>query len=491
MLYDFIQCPHRLSLDLFEDPFKRDPINPFIKLLWEKGINYEKEVIQKLNQPFLDLSTYFGSEKLKMTNDAMEKGEDLIYGGRIAADDLIGEPDLLRKDNHGYIAGDIKSGAGLEGENDLTVGKPKKHYAVQLALYTDILERLKKSTGRTPFIWDIHGQEIIYNLDAPQGLRKSATWWEEYENCLATTRELASQKITTRPTLSSTCKLCHWRTLCLKHLKLKKDLSLIPELGRSRRDAMYDHFESVSDLADANLENFIQGSKTIFHRIGVGTLQKFHTRAKLLTQPHYGPYLKENVHFPTIDLELFFDIETDPMRDICYLHGFLERKGKNISTENYVSFFADNPTPEDEKRAFAEALEYIKKCQPCAIYYYSAYEKIQWKKLQEKYPQIATQKDIENIFESFLTIDLYNDIVRDKTEWPTNDYSIKTLASFLGFKWRDPSPSGAESIEWYHRWVDNKSDDIKRRILKYNEDDCIATRVLLEDIQKLPVKRNL
>lgn len=29
------------------------------------------------------------------------------------------------------------------------------------------------------------------------------------------------------------------------------------------------------------------------------------------------------------------------------------------------------------------------------------------------------------------------------TEWPTRDYSIKTLARHLGFAWRDAHPSGA------------------------------------------------
>jgi len=38
------------------------------------------------------------------------------------------------------------------------------------------------------------------------------------------------------------------------------------------------------------------------------------------------PYLKEAISFPCHARELFFDIETDPMRDICYLHGFLERR---------------------------------------------------------------------------------------------------------------------------------------------------------------------
>jgi len=77
----------------------------------------------------------------------LSRGDTLIYGGRISADGLLGEPDLLRWTQGGYVAGDIKSGAGVEGASEDTDGKPKKHYAVQLALYTDILERMGFSGG--------------------------------------------------------------------------------------------------------------------------------------------------------------------------------------------------------------------------------------------------------------------------------------------------------------------------------------------------------
>jgi hypothetical protein len=64
-------------------------------------------------------------------------------------DDLLGMPDLLRKEMGGYVPGDIKSGAGEEGGGEDSNGKPKLHYAVQLALYVDILERLGLAAGRS------------------------------------------------------------------------------------------------------------------------------------------------------------------------------------------------------------------------------------------------------------------------------------------------------------------------------------------------------
>ena len=74
------------------------------------------------------------------------------------------------------------------------------------------------------------------------------------------------------------------------------------------------------------------------------------------------------------------------MRDICYLHGFVERDGRDNATEKFVAFFADECTPASERAAFAAAWAYMRDNRPCAIYYYSKYERTIYRKLQEKYP---------------------------------------------------------------------------------------------------------
>ncbi|HPL63007.1 MAG TPA: TM0106 family RecB-like putative nuclease [Syntrophales bacterium] len=482
LLYNYVRCPHRVAMDLFEDPERRDPVNPFVQLLWDRGHSFEKEVVEQLDLPYTDLKEYRGFEKERLTLEAMSRGDGLIYGGRIAADDLAGEPDILRNDGNGYAAGDIKSGAGLEGANEDSDGKPKLHYAVQLSLYTDILERNGLSAGRNPFVWDVHGEEVAYSLDDPQGPRKKTTLWEEYGRALDRVRDIAARRAHTLPAHSSGCSLCHWRTACRRRLEGMDDLSLIPDLGRTARDALLARVKCREDLAAADLGAFLSGDKTCFRGIGPDTLRKFQERARLQLATGARPYLKGPVSFPQAECELFFDVETDPMRDVCYLHGFLERRGEN---ERYVYFFAGEPTAEEEKRAFAHALGFIRGSAPCVVYYYSAYERTVWKRLQEKYPDVTDEEEIFALFNPDRAVDLYHHVVRPKTEWPTCDHSIKTLASHLGFAWRDPNPSGAASIEWYHRWTQSREPSVRQRIFEYNEDDCIAMRVLLEGIKNM------
>jgi predicted RecB family nuclease len=483
MLYDLVSCPHRLWMDLYGDPADRDAINPFVQMLWEKGSLYEADVIDETGTPFLDLSIYAGDEKERRTTDAMQQGVPLIYSGRMCEEGLLGDPDLLRKEAGGYIAGDIKSGAGEEGDENNR--RPKKHYAVQLALYTDILARKGLSAGRRAFVWDVHGEDVSYDFETPLGVRDPRTLWDYYLQTLHAAENIVNHGAPTQAAYSSgVCKLCHWYSSCLMQLTATDDLTLIPQLGRSKRDVMADRIGTISELATINPDAFLQGKKTVFPGIGPDTLAKFHERAKLISAGDQAkPYLRAPVSLPVSERELFFDIEVDPMRDHCYLHGFVERFGGDNAGERFVAFFADEASEDAEREAFAGAWRYIQDAQPCAIYYYSKYERTIYRKLQQRYSDVCTADEIEALFDPARAVDLYFDVVLKATEWPTRDYSIKTLAKYLGFNWRDTHPSGAASIEWFDRWIKTGDPSVKQRILDYNEDDCRATRVLLDGIR--------
>ena len=62
----------------------------------------------------------------------------------------------------------------------------------------------------------------------------------------------------------------------MKRLKESDDLTMIPELGRSKRDVMYDDLCTVTALAHTKPETFIDGKKTAFAGVGPDTLLKFH-----------------------------------------------------------------------------------------------------------------------------------------------------------------------------------------------------------------------
>ncbi len=489
MLYSYTTCPHRVTLDRFGDPADRDEVSPFVELLWERGHAFERETIEALGFPFLNLRDVPPAQKEDLTLRAMQEGERLIYGGRISHGRLLGEPDLLRRTESGYIPGDIKSGAGVEGANEDSDGKPKRHYAVQLGLYSDILQQLGLATTKDSFVWDIHGEEIPYDLARPRTKTGKIPMWDEYGVVLARVEEIADRHLQTTSGLISACALCHWRSHCRREIVAADDLTLISELGRSTREKFPPDLSTVAELSGTDLSDLVAGDKSTIPGIGAKTLQKYHARAVLQKQEKPAPYFTEEVRLPASDTELFFDIETDPFRGLCYLHGFVERTGRDSATEQYVAFFAEEAIPEDERDAFAQAWAYVQECLDAVVYYYSHYERTIWKQLARRYPDVATEDDMTALFEEDRFVDLYSDVVKSKMVWPTYSLSLKTLATFLGFAWRDTDPSGTGSIQWFHEWVETGDDAIRRRILEYNEDDCRATRVLVDALRGLAVPR--
>ena len=238
-------------------------------------------------------------------------------------------------------------------------------------------------------------------------------------------------------------------------------------------------------VAACRPDDFVTGARTEFAGVGPERLRTFHERAKLLSTAGARAYLKHPVELPVSDLEIFFDIEADPMRDIVYLHGFVHREHRDPETERFFAFTAERATPEAEREAFRQAMDHVAAHPAATVYYYSKYERTAYRKLQRRFPEVCGLEDVDALFEPRRAVDLYFDVVTRATEWPTRNHSIKALAKHLGFRWRDSDPSGAASIEWYNRWIETGDRAVLQRILDYNEDDCKATLVLLDGIRDL------
>ncbi len=487
-IYDYVSCPHRVLLDVYADPAQRDEPNAFIELLWQEGMDHEEAVLSKLGVT-ANLRDVPIEEREQATRAAMARGEPLIYRGRITTVGRVGEPDLLERVGHGYVPGDIKSGAGLEDEEH-GGARLKKTYAFQLAHYVGILEDEVlggwEGESRRAFIIDRSAERVSYELMQQQGARMLQSWWDAYQDALQSVTDILTGVQTTRPALGATCKLCHWYSRCKRDVIARDDLTQIAELGRSKRDVLMAAFPTVLDLAASSPEDFVRGKKTDFPGIGPETLHKLHARARLLKTPGARPYLKLPVMLPVATNEVYFDIEADPMRDVVYLHGFVERRHGEPRTARFLAQFAEGVEPEHEQRVFAASWRYlVERVKNSVVYYYSKYERTAYKKLARKYPDVCSETDVEELFALPAMVDLYTDVVKKATEWPTYDQSIKTLAQYLGFRWRDTHPSGAASIEWYHRWIESGDPAIRQRILDYNEDDCLATGVVVDGVRQL------
>jgi predicted RecB family nuclease len=58
---------------------------------------------------------------------------------------------------------------------------------------------------------------------------------------------------------------------------------------------------------------------------------------------------------------------------------------------------------------------------------------------------------------------------------PIESYTLKLIAKWLGFEWRNSAANGAQAICWYSQWLETSDPQFLNDIVLYNEDDCLAT----------------
>lgn len=495
LLYNYIKCPHRVWRDIYgPQDEKIQETNPFVELLWQKGVQHEEKIVAGLGE-YLDLSKGSLDERFQKTLEALKNKIPLIYQGVLKHENLLGIPDLLKRLPDGsYMPVDIKSGMGVEGADEETgdEGKPKKHYAVQLCLYNDLLKKLGFANHNNGKIIDIDGQKVEYDLVAFMGVKIKTTWWEEYEKIKKFVEFLINNQHQNKPAMVSICKLCPWYLSCQKWCEENRDLSNIFYVGRSVRDTINEDLliDKIDDFLTIDVNEVMKQKKTekkknkdFLHGIAEGNLTKALNRAKILYKTK-KPVLYSPVIFPQVDYELFFDIEDDPTQEFVYLHGIYERNGKK---ERFLDFTATKLSKPAEKEAWWKFWDYIRSLPQdnFAVYYYSPHEKTIYRRLQKRYPEVISEQDLEAFFGNPNVIDLYNEVIMKQTDWPTGSYGLKALATYLGFKWRDETPSGALSIQWFNKYLEKNDPKILERILLYNEDDCKATMVVKDAISKL------
>ena len=123
---------------------------------------------------------------------------------------------------------------------------------MQLGLYLDVLERLGLSAGRKAFVWDVHGDEVIYDFKEPRGPRTPETLWDAYQDTLEDAYSIIGRSQDPKPARAAICKLCHWHSFCQRELEAADDLTLVPQLGRARRDLMEKEIPTVAALAECD-----------------------------------------------------------------------------------------------------------------------------------------------------------------------------------------------------------------------------------------------
>lgn len=462
-LYNYTHCAHRVYLDAHGDPAERGAVSRFVELLWEMGLQTEREYLAVLGKAaYEDLQGYSLEEAERATRTLMVRGAECIYQGVIRAGHYLGRPDLLvRRDDarsrlgpYYYEAVDIKAGRGWE-QREGQRRRFKEHYAFQILFYRMILETLQ---GYAPPVGH------IVNVDKEIEAFDPANFEADFRAALADAERLVAGRERSEPVLGSHCHLCHWYAHCRRWVEANQDPSGIYFVGRIKFELKKAGLATIADIAAMDVAQYLKGPKKI-PGLGEKTLRRIKERAQVIRSGR--PRIRAGYHFPPAAREIYFDIEDDPTRNHTYLYGMVvvEQDGRSA----YRYFLAERP--EDEQDTVRAFWEFLATNEEVVYYVYSPKERTTLRRLMTRY------KLDEAVYERYLEreYDLYTDLVVKYSDWPTYSYGIKQIAQKIGFAWRDPDPSGINSIVWYNAWLaDPTREDLRQRLLEYNEDDCRA-----------------
>jgi len=449
----------------------------------------------------------------------------VVFEPRLRSASRFGTPDLLLWINDGYCPVIIRAhrttdpGSGavisqLDHPTDCALWptrKPRAHAADALALahHYRLLADLGLAasaakggvigSGQLP---GVHaeasdGEIVLWHLlDAPESCVLA-----DYDRRYADRLLVASAAATGAPALAQPsrigeCRRCSWWPVCSAELQATKDISLI--FAGTDVELLHDAgVLTVDDLAQLDprvvaalpLTGAAPGTARIRARAWLGG----------------WPLVRKDavVRVRRADLELDVDMESF-MEDGAYLWGTY-LTGPAVAAlgleAGYRSFVSWNPLPDpDEGRAFAQFWAYLTELRALArangltfaAYCYSRAAEERWlRSTPLRYPTVPgmpSTRDIADFCASSEWVDIYQEI-RNQFIVP-GSMKLKALAPIAGFSWRDPEPGGENSMAWYRAAVGPRGQvrdagpiapldgAMAQRILRYNEDDVLATLAL-------------
>ncbi|MEU7787183.1 TM0106 family RecB-like putative nuclease [Amycolatopsis sp. NPDC049159] len=206
----------------------------------------------------------------------------------------------------------------------------------------------------------------------------------------------------------------------------------------------------------------------------------------------------EAVGVPRGDVEV--DVDMESFGDAgAYLWGCL-LTGADIGVpQGYRAFATWDPLPtDDEARSFAEFWAWLtdvrERTEAAGLtfraYCYNALAENRWLfgsvERFGDHPGIPAKKTIQSFVDSEEWVDLFRSVTDQFL--CSHGKGLKVIAPVAGFSWRDPEAGGEASMRWYRDAVgmdgEKPDDEQRERLLRYNEDDVLATRALREWISE-------
>ncbi len=183
-------------------------------------------------------------------------------------------------------------------------------------------------------------------------------------------------------------------------------------------------------------------------------------------------YLQQIPTYSRQNVELFFDIEGIPDRQLYYLIGLVICEDNTCS---YHAFWAD--TAQDEGQMWHTFLGTVSQYPNAPLYHYGSYDPRAMMTLSKRHgAEVAgLEKRLINI----------NTSLYGKVYFPVRSNGLKEIGHFLGARWTSANASGLQSLVWRYYWDQTRDMQYQGLLVTYNQEDCLALKVLVDELSNI------
>jgi predicted RecB family nuclease len=337
----------------------------------------------------------------------------------------------------------------------------RKEQRLLLEVYALLLSRIQGRMPDSGIVW--HGHEC-----RPTRVRLG-THQREAERVL---RDLEHPRSGEPPrlVLNDHCHVCEFRQRCHAQAVKDDDLSLLrgmseQEIGRQNRKGIFT-VRQLSYTFRVRRRNKRVKSQVVPHSFA---LQALAIREN-----------KTHVHgtfgIPASPTSVYLDMEGVPGQDLYYLIGLVVVEN---GVESRHSYWAGDGS--EQPAMFAGLLEKLAQYAEYRLFHFGNYETRALKRIKDRLPE-PLQQQVETALGKAVNV---LSIIYPHVYFPTYSCSLKDIGRFIGYSWSQPDASGVQSVVWRTAWERSRDESLKARLIRYNMEDCLALKAVVEFLARL------
>ncbi|WP_167756360.1 MULTISPECIES: TM0106 family RecB-like putative nuclease [unclassified Amycolatopsis] len=519
------RCRRRVHLE--HDPAMRDvplpPPDPTAQQRIDDATAHREEILEQLVAASGPEATWArvprtasAGERVRLTEQAFADGTQYIWGALLPADPVghrRGGIDLLVRVDDGYVPvlvvrhriTDRGQGApttamteldpARRSPDELRKVRSQPRDQLRLAHLRRMLETRGLAAGGRALggVIGLDADVVVWHdLTAgtwPGGRSALDEYDARFEDRLAVATAAATgAEALAAPSRVLECRRCPFWATCEVVLTETRDVSLVvrgEDAGELRRVGVstVDKLAALDPAAEMPPMNWTGGTFSDAIMLARAWLAD-------LTVVRRTP----KIEVPRADVEV--DVDMESFGDSgAYLWGTL-LSGVDIGVpQGYRAFATWEPLPTvDEARSFAEFWAWFTDVRERTLaagltfraYCYNALAENRWlfgsvERFGE-YSGIPEKRTVQSFVDSDEWVDLFRSVTDQFL--CSRGKGLKVIAPVAGFAWRDPEAGGEASMRWYRDAVGMDGavpdDEQRERLLRYNEDDVLATKALRE-----------